>query len=422
MVPYPPKSGALIRAYNLLEALAQRHPVDLVAFVQEPLMRALFHDRQQGIAECHRELTRLCREVKFVPIERLVRPFGKARTALESLVWGSGYMADWLQSPAAVNAISGLAAAKSYAVAHFDTISLARYRELLPAVPATLGHHNVESHLLQRRAGTESNLMKRLYFRQEASRLAAYERKQVPRFAANIVCSELDAQRLREAVPGARTETVPNGVDCSYFLPTGGAQQPDSMIFVGTLDWYPNTAALLYLLREIWPRLLQVRPRPTLHIVGANAPQEVQRAARTLAGVTLHGFVPDVRPLIDSAAIYVCPIRDGGGTKLKILEACAMHKCIVATAVACEGINVEHGVSVELAETPQAFVQSLVRLLDSPGTRAAMGRAARALVESEYSFDIIGSRFVQVLERVAVQPATGPQSLPQGAYPSRDIV
>src|SRR5882724_8505948 len=107
MVPYPPKSGALIRACNLLKALAERHPVDLVAFVQEPLMRALFHDRQQGIAECHRELTRLCREVKFVPIERLTRPFGKARTALESLVWGSGYMADWLQSPAAVAAISG---------------------------------------------------------------------------------------------------------------------------------------------------------------------------------------------------------------------------------------------------------------------------------------------------------------------------
>ncbi len=339
-------------------------------------MRALFHDRQEGIAECHRELSRICREVKFVPIERLTRPLGKARTALESLLAGSGYMADWLRSPAALSAIAELVTRRRYALAHFDTISLARYRDLLPAVPATLGHHNVESHLMQRRAGVESNPLKRLYFRQEASRLAAYERKQVPRFAANIVCSELDAQRLKEVVHGAHTETIPNGVDCVYFRPTGGVQQPDSAIFVGTLDWYPNTAAMIYLLREIWPRLLRLRPKATLHIVGANAPPVVVRAARRVAGVTLHGFVPDVRPLIDSAAVYVCPIRDGGGTKLKILEACAMQKCIVATAVACEGIDLQPGVSVELAETPEAFVHSLVRLFDSPGMRATMGRAA----------------------------------------------
>jgi len=406
MVPYPPKSGALIRAYNLLKALAQRHPVDLVAFVQEPLMRTLFQDPRQGIAECHRELARLCREVKFLPIERLARPFGKARTALESLAEGSGYMAEWLRSREAVSAISALTARNRYAVAHLDTISLARYRDLLPTVPATLGHHNVESHLMQRRTGTESNLMKKMYFRQEAGRLATFEREQVPRFAANIVCSELDAQRLREIVPGAQTETIPNGVDCGYFRPAGGAQQPDSMIFVGTLDWYPNTAAVLYLLREIWPRLLQLRSNATLHIVGANAPQEIVRAARAVAGVTQHGFVPDVRPLIDSATIYVCPIRDGGGTKLKILEACAMRKCIVADPVACEGIKVQNGVSVELAETPEKFVRSLIRLLDRPDTRAAMGRAARALAESEYSFDIIGGRFVQVLERVAAQPVS----------------
>ena len=282
VVPYPPKSGALIRAYNLLKALAERHPVDLVAFVQEPLVRALFRDRQEGIAECHRELTRICREVKFVHIERLARPLGKARTALESLFAGSGYMAEWLRSPAAGSTIVELVTRRRYAVAHFDTISLARYRELLPTAPATLGHHNVESHLMQRRAGTESNPIKRLYFRQEASRLAAYEREQVPHFAANIVCSELDAQRLKEVVHGARTETIPNGVDCVYFRPTGGTQQPDSTIFVGTLDWYPNTAAVMYLLREIWPRLLTLRPKATLHIVGANAPPV--RSARCAQG------------------------------------------------------------------------------------------------------------------------------------------
>ncbi len=250
---------------------------------------------------------------------------------------------------------------------------------------------------MRRRAGTEINPLKKLYFGQEARRLAAYEREQVTHFAANIVCSELDAQRLKEVVHGVRVEIIPNGIDSVYFRPASSTQQPDSTIFVGTLDWYPNTAAVMYLLREIWPRLLKLRPKATLHIVGANAPPVIIRAARTVAGVTLHGLVPDVRPLIDSAAVYVCPIRDGGGTKLKILEACAMQKCIVATPVACEGINLQSGVSVELADAPESFVQSLVHLFDSPDKRAAMGRAARALAESEYSADVIGGRFVRVL-------------------------
>ena len=109
------------------------------------------------------KLNRICREVKFVPIERLTRPLGKARTALESLLAGSGYIADWLRSPAAISAIAELVNRRRYDLAHFDTISLARYRELLPVVPATLGHHNVESHLMRRRAGTEINPLKKLY-------------------------------------------------------------------------------------------------------------------------------------------------------------------------------------------------------------------------------------------------------------------
>jgi glycosyltransferase involved in cell wall biosynthesis len=396
-----------VREYNLLKRIAARHSVDLVAFNQTALMDSLFTDRATGLEECRRELSQWCRQLVVMPIERLERPFGKARTAAECLLGGDGYTADWLRSAAAAAAIRGLAQRETYAAAYFNVISLARYQPLV-AAPAVLGHQNIESHMMRRRAENEPNILKRIYFRQEARRLRRYERTWAPRFAANIVCSDLDGARLREVVPGVASTTIPNGVDCGYFRPLGRAERPDSLIFVGSLNWYPNTDAVLFLLREIWPRLKAVRPAVTLDIVGARPPRAILTAAAMLPGVTVHGLVNDVRPLIETAAVYVCPIRDGGGTKLKILDACAMRKCIVAHPIACEGIDLTAGVDVRMARTAGDFVQSIVDLLGDEVARGAMGRAARALAESRYSFDAIGERMADLLEGVAGAGAVQP--------------
>jgi glycosyltransferase involved in cell wall biosynthesis len=401
-VPYPPKSGLLLRAFHLLKGVASRHEVDLVAFNQSPLMRALYAEPAEGLAECRRELGRLCRSVLILPIERLERPFGKARTAAESLVHGDGYTADWLRSRVAPREIRALAERRAHDVAHFDVISLARYRSLVQ-VPATLGHHNIESHMMRRRVASEPNPIKKAYFLQEAVRLARYERFWAPRFAVNIVCSDLDGERLRRTVPDSITRTIPNGVDCAYFRPTVAAEKPDSLIFVGTLGWYPNTAAVLFLLQEVFPRLRAVRAAATLDIVGANPPPAIVRAARRLAGVTLHGFLEDIRPVMAAATVVVCPIRDGGGTKLKILDACAMGKCIVAHPAACEGIAISPGVDIRLAESAPQFVRSIVELLGAPAERLAMGRAARELAMRRYSFDAIGVDMADLLGEIASQ-------------------
>lgn len=403
VVPYPPNSGLLLRAHHLLKALAAQHEVDLVAFVQEPLLASMYRNVQEGLLECRRELSAMCRSVQLLPIERLQRPFGKARTAAECLISGNGYTADWLRSAAAARLVRIQHAQTRYDVAHFDVISLARYRELLDGVPATLGHHNVESHMMARRAVQERHVLKAGYFRQEARRLARYERIMMPQFSTNLVCSDLDAARLRENVPDAHTVTIANGVDCGYFRSAGGAERPDSLIFVGTLNWYPNAAAVSFLLREIWPRLRQLRPGVTLDIVGAGASTQVVNLARRAPGVILHGFKRDIRGMLDAAAIYVCPIRDGGGTKLKILDACAMQKCIVAHPIACEGLAVQPGVEAAFAETPDEFVRTLAALLDDRGRRVAMGHAARALVERRYSFRAIGLELVRTLEEVAAR-------------------
>jgi glycosyltransferase involved in cell wall biosynthesis len=405
LVPYPPKSGVHLRAYHLLRAVAGAHDVDLVAFVQEPWLLTFFGDVAAGLAECRRALEGSCRSVTFLPIEKLRRPGGKLRAALEGLLPGHAYSLDWLWSPAAAATVAALGARHDYDLAHFDTLGVARYRARVPAVPATLGHHNVESHMMLRRADNEPSAPRRAYFREEGRRLLAYERRECAGYASNILCSELDAERLREVAPGCRTAVIPNGVDVDYFRPAPGRTERRSVIFVGSLNWYPNVDAVRFLLREVWPLVAAREPTLALDIVGPAPSDEIRALAAAFPNARVHGFVDDVRPLMDAAALYVCPIRDGGGTKLKILDAFAMQKCVLAHPIACEGIDAEPGTHVLLATTPAEFCDRILAALDGAPLRERIAAAARRLVVERYSFAGIGERlneeFVAVARRRA---------------------
>jgi glycosyltransferase involved in cell wall biosynthesis len=392
-IPYPPRAGFLSRSYHLLRELSRHQEVDLVAFVQKQWVKTLFPSFEEGLSESRRALEQFCKTVTFLPIDRLESRWGKQRTALRALVGGSAYTTSWLVSSDARSILRGILQATSYDLVHFDTIGLAPYRELSAGLPASLTHHNIESHMMLRRAENSGNPLARGYFRHEGQRLLQYERHVGPEFAAHITCSELDAERLREVVPDAKIAVVPNGVDCEFFTPAGRETRRNSVVFVGTMNWYPNVQAVTYLLREIWPRLKARTPDATLDIAGSNPPESIARLARALPDVTLHGYLPDVRPLIDSSAVFACPIQDGGGTKLKILDAFAMKKCVVAHPIACEGIGIEAGRNVVLASSPDQFTAEICSLLSDTPRRTALGEAARNLVETQYSYREIGARF-----------------------------
>lgn len=406
VVPYPPKAGVLLRAYYLLRGIARDHEVDLVAFIQEPLLKTFYPTLQDALQECRAELGKICRSVTFLPIRKLQRPCGKALTAAESLFTSEGYMARWLDSEHAHAALRRLAQENTYDVAHFDCVSLARFRPLFGRTPVTLGHHNAESHMMLRRAEKESSLIRKLYFWQEGVRLRKYERDVAGQFAAHITCSDLDSERLRSAMPATRFYSIPNGVDVEFFMPRGIPERPASLIFVSSMSWYPNVDAVIFLLREIWPRVRAKLPDVTLDIVGSGAPRSVVELARSSAGVTLHGFVPEIRPILESAALYVCPIRDGGGTKLKVLDAFSMRKCVIGHPIAFEGINVTAATDAVLAETADEFADQIQALLLDSDKRHRIGHAARELVTQFYSFSSIGRQLSSVLEDIAAANRT----------------
>jgi polysaccharide biosynthesis protein PslH len=401
-IPYPPKSGMHLRSYHLLRGVAAKHDVDLIAFVQESWLRIFYPSCEEGLQDCAEQLGRICRSVRFHAIDNLKRPGGKWRTALEGLVCPATYTIRCFQSRDALRTFKELASRESFAVAHFDTIGLAPFRGLFHGTPATLGHHNIESHMLLRRAANEKHPLKSLYFWQEGKRVQQYEAQVADSFGAHITCSDLDGARLRAIAPQANAVTIPNGVDIEYFHATRVESPPPSLIFVGSLNWYPNVDAVLFLLREIWPLVKTAVPALRLDVVGSAPPPHIIELAAALRDVKVHGFVDDVRPLMDAASLYVCPIRDGGGTKLKILDAFAMQQCVVAHPIACEGIDVVPGRHAEFAESAAAFAASITRLLQRPSERADMGRAARQLVVERYSFSEIGRRLCDVFEAVAV--------------------
>ena len=403
IIPYPPKSGVHLRSYNLLRAVAMQNEVDLVAFVQEPWLEIFYASREEALEDCERQLRQFCKSVRFLPIEKLARPLGKVRTALEGLFFPQCYTIRWLQGVAAWKFFANLSRNATYDLVHFDTLSLAPFRPLFSKVPATLGHHNVESQILHRRAQNEGSWLKRLYFNQESRRVRRHEARVAYSFARHIACSELDCERLRAIAPQISAVAIPNGVDVEYFRPSAVATTNKSLIFVGSLNWYPNVDAVLFLLREVWP-LLQARvPDVRLDIVGSAPPASVLRLASSLTNARVHGFVDDVRPLIEGAAVYVCPIRDGGGTKLKLLDAFAMEKCVVAHPISCEGIEVISGRHVLLAETAIAFADSVQAVLENQALRESIGKAARELVVRRYSFAQIGRQLCAEFDRAALR-------------------
>jgi glycosyltransferase involved in cell wall biosynthesis len=400
-IPYPPKAGFLSRSYHLLRELARRQNVDLIAFVQEPWVTTLFPTLEEGLEESRRALGALCRSVTFLPIDHLQSRWGKHGTALRALLTGSTYTTSWLVSPAARSAIARQLQASSYDLVHFDTIGLAPYRDLTGSIPATLTHHNIESHMMKRRADNTANIFARSYFRHEAQKLETIERRTARQFAGHITCSDLDTQRLREIVPEANIVVIPNGVDCEFFSSADPPTRPNSVIFVGSMNWYPNVSAMMFFLEEIWPALKKRLPAATMDIVGSKPPDTLLKLARSLSDVVVHGYVPDIRPLMDSAAVFVCPIRDGGGTKLKLLDAFAMTKCVVAHPIACEGINVTAGRDVVLASTAEEFTNEISRLLGDSGKRLEIATAARRLAQDQYSFRRIGEQFNATVQELA---------------------
>jgi len=396
-LPFPPKTGVLQRNYNLIRECSRFAEVDLIAIVKQDILPDFDE------ARAARELRALCASVTPVhlPIEGSRAVF--LWTVAKSLFTTRPFTANWTDAPSLHAAVTAAAGRGPYDAVFFDAISLAPFRAPLSKWPTALNHHNIESQLLERRLAYETSAARRLYLGQESRKLRRYEAAVAGTFDTNLVVSALDGERLRQIAPGASTHVVANGVDTEYFR----RQQPVSavekghLIMVSGMNWFPNRDAVLLMADKVWPVLSQALPDARLTIVGASPPQAVLDLAARDARVTVTGFVNDVRPYMERAQVYLCPMRDGGGTRLKILDALAMGIPIVATQMALEGIEVAAEQEVLVADEPAEFVNQIVRLVGDQALWQRLSDNGRRFVEQHFAWPVIGEHLRTAFEAAA---------------------
>ncbi len=392
LIPYPPKGGVLQRSHYLIRELAKYHQVDMLAFNQKKLVKPFFRSNEEGVHKAKTFFNSICVNLDVCDIPSQKSFYSTYKVALKSLLY-EPYNINWLKSEDYAIKLKKWLDREDYDVVHFDTISLLPYLKLvLSGMATTLDHHNIESHMLKRRAKKERSFFRRLYFWQEGNRLARYEQKFCTRFDLNFTCSDVDTDRLHKISPQAKVMTIPNGVDLDYFKPLGKTVQRKSIIFVGRMNWYPNIEAVQFLAEKIWPYLKKKVPDLECEIIGANPPPQIRDYSFRWPDFHVHGYVDDVRPLIESASVYVCPIQDGGGTKIKILDAMALKKAIVAHPIACEGIQVKDGQDILLAENENAFINYIYHLINDEEKRASLGYNACQTIKDRYDYAIIGKK------------------------------
>lgn len=259
--------------------------------------------------------------------------------------------------------------------------------------PVILFSHNVEYMIWQRLHDHETSLVKRILLAIEVRKMRRYEAFACDQVTATIAVSAEDARVLTAQCPQAKISAVPTGVDVDYFKPDAVDKTVENaLVFSGSMDWQPNEDAMLYFMREILPLIRAALPTTTLSIVGRN-PSALLRKEAALADVAVTGTVPDIRPWLAEASVYVVPLRIGGGTRLKIFEALAMGKAVVSTTIGSEGLELLAGVHLSHADTARRFADEVISLLKNHDQRRAMGLTGRRLMERYYGWDVVAQHF-----------------------------
>jgi len=385
IVPFPPRGGNLQRSFNLIREISPSFEVVLVAFNLQGYNRAALGDHIH-------ELEKYCASVQVWDppypwrsarwwAELCRSPFVRYPHSCRSF-WSPQLAGRW---EATLQEHPG-------ALLHFDSLDLALFVDDAEGFRKALNHHNCESAMAFRRAHEEANPLKKSFHWLQGRKLARLECNLCPRFEVNIAVSDLDAAVLRQRNPRAHLHIVENGTDTSYFLPGEESEEPRSLIFAGSLDWYPNRSGIQFFARQVWPILKRECPGVRLYLAGRNPPGSLLRWAERDPGVVIVPNPVDIRPWMVRAAVFICPILDGGGTRLKILDAMAMSRPVVSTTIGCEGLRVRHNENILIADAPSDFAHAILRAFASEPLRKQLGTAGRRLVERYYSWERIANQ------------------------------
>ncbi len=383
-IPYPLDTGGKIRTFNLLKQAALGHRVTLLSFSfgdEPPDTKGVFRDFGVPVAT--------------VPGRDSI----SMETSVSALLKNLPLSVAKYHSRAMARAIIREVRQERIDLVYFDHIHMGQYIRLVPGVPAVVDEHNVESLILSRLARNERNPPKRMLIEFEAAKMARLEKRVCSKALRVLFVSEEDKLNF-ENIGGDITHArvIPNGVDTLYFrLYAGDVFEEDAFVFTGSMDWQPNSDAVWFFVHDVLPKIWKEQDDVRFYVVGKNPPENLRLLARKEPRVIVTGSVPDVRPYVAKSKLFVVPLRIGGGTRLKILEAMSMNRAVLSTSIGAEGIEAKDGVHLELADRPEDFAAKALSLLRDDTRRRALGEAGRKFVRAQYEWKIIGEKLNSVL-------------------------
>jgi len=376
-VPYPPNRGDKITTWRLIERLARAHEVRVVAFA---------HD------EADRQAARTLEEKGFPTAVFAPRPRWRV---LPSLLGSSPLTLGVYGSDALQAEVDRQLATTDVAYAYSSSMGAFFLRRELPRV---MHFAELDSDKWLQYAQKTRFPLSWVYAR-EGRTLHAFEKELAHAVDENVFCTPLEERIFQERIPGAPSTVIRNGVDLVHYRPPEEAREPDLLVFVGVMNYYPNVEGIAWFCRSILPEVQRRQPGVRLAIVGSHPTAEVQELGR-LPGVTVTGFVDDPRDWLRRAAVSVAPLRIARGIQNKVLEAMAMGLPVVGTRSATQGVDGQAGRDYLVAETAEEQVEAVCGLLRQPERARELGRGARAFVEANYDWEVCLRPVDAILERL----------------------
>ncbi|HUN25892.1 MAG TPA: TIGR03087 family PEP-CTERM/XrtA system glycosyltransferase [Steroidobacteraceae bacterium] len=394
-LPFPPHKGEKIRALNIIKRLLKHHEIFVGCLI----------DERADVAAVP-ALKRLVADVRFRRIHRRL----KRMCAPVSMLRGRAITVDYFYSGALQRELDALIERERIEAVLCSSSPMAEYvfrsrqRAQLAALPKVMDLIDVDS-VKWAQYAARSAPWARTVFRREAARLGAFEQRIAREFERVLVVSESEARCFPGRARPANLAVMGNGVDLDYFRPGRSGRaitRAPAVVFTGVMDYRPNVDGIGWFIERAWPQIARAIPGAQLYVVGSR-PDSTVRALARRPGVTVTGFVEDVRDYLSGASVCIAPLRIARGVQNKVLEAMAMGKPVVLTPQAFEGIEAKPPDDLIVADEPR-FAPEVIALLRDPQRGERIGRNARAVVESHYAW----SARLELLDRL-FPPASLPQ-------------
>ncbi len=384
-LPFPPDDGGKIGIFNLTKYLSLRgHKIVLLPIIS---------DRTKETPRNIEGLRKWC-EVRAVYQNTRTSSWG----LFLNLFLKIPYTISKYHSSKVKEAIKKILSEGKFDLLHIDSLHMAYYGEFIKdefKLPIVLREHNVQTTIMERYYQREKNPFIKLYAYLQYRKTRRYEAKICEIFDMCLMITREDKKRIETMNPRVKTCIIPAGVDTSYFHPLKIKEETGSLVFVGDLGWLPNVDGIMWFYRRVWPRIKEASVPVKFYIIGGRPPRKMRKLGRRDEDIIVTGFVPDVRPYVAKCSVYIVPLRIGGGMRLKILEAMAMERPVVATSVGAEGIMVSNRENIVIADSEADFAGRVIELLKERNLRGTIAEGGRRLIEQRYRWESV----VEALEK-----------------------